>query len=345
MEIEIVKRDTQSCQFVLPNKSKIEFCILGGTGFIGKLLVTNLLQLGEDENKSIKLNIVTRNVQKSKNIFARRFSNCINWIEHDLNRSVIKNLPMVDYYVHGPTPSVVGNSLDCQKSLMRVTLNGTKSIKESIKDWEWLPRVVNLSSGAVYSKTRSVDSPHFEADQTNDTTLDYYARAKIESEKIFQSMNNLKQVSLLNLRLFSFYGPFLPLNRHFAIGNFMQDVMLGRPLLIKGNSGTKRSFLYSSDLATALIRGLFSDYQGNLNIGGRNVISMGNLANLINSTCQGYGSEFLGEDSEPNYYYPSVSLSEEILGPYETKTFEDGLNEWKAWLLKSKQGNVITQLK
>lgn len=317
-----------------PDK-QMNVCVLGGTGFVGKWLVSSLLQLGEAQSFDINIHIVTRNFQNSMSLFPQRFLNRISWVEHDLNRGPIQNLPIVDYYVHGPTPSVVDNSVKSQESLLRVTLNGVLSIKQSVQCSEVVPRVVNLSSGAVYKKAKSIDSPHYEQDQILQNTSDFYAKAKIESELTFQPMSENREISLLNLRLFAFYGPHLPVDKHFAIGNFIRDALTGKKLSIKGNPKTKRSYLHGADLATAIISSLFSNYQGALNIGGRSAITMEQLANKINLSCGGGGVDFLGEDSEPNFYYPCVSLSEEILGQYEITPLEEGLLEWKMWLLKT----------
>jgi nucleoside-diphosphate-sugar epimerase len=335
MQVNKSPRVLRSSRSFIPDLPSLELCILGGTGFVGKWLVNALLQMNELEDLNLTLHVVTRNIQRSKNIFPDKFLEHINWIEHDFNYQILDNLPIVNYYVHGPTPSVVDNSIESQESLLRVTLNGVLSIKKSLQRSELVPRVVNLSSGAVYKKGRSVDSPNFERDQVLHDTSNLYAKAKVDSERMFHSMCENNEISLLNLRLFALYGPHLPVDKHFAIGNFMLDALKGRKLSIKGNCKTKRSYLYGADLATAIIRSLFSDYQGILNIGGKSAISMEQLANKINLACGGGGVDLLGEDSEPNFYYPCVSLSEEILGQYEFTPLEEGLRDWKMWLLKT----------
>ena len=36
-------------------------------------------------------------------------------------------------------------------------------------------------------------------------------------------------------RCFSFVGPLMPLNIHYAIGNFIADIARGKSIIIKGN--------------------------------------------------------------------------------------------------------------
>lgn len=83
-------------------------------------------------------------------------------------------------------------------------------------------------------------------------------------------------------RCFAFVGRDIPLNGHFAIGNFIHDALSADEITVSGNGAPVRSYLYQQDLAEWLMTLLIGGKgQTAYNVGSDEAITIGELAHLV----------------------------------------------------------------
>lgn len=183
-------------------------------------------------------------------------------------------------------------------------------------------RLLFLSSGAVYGK-----QPHT-LDRIDETftgapdALDYrnaYGEAKRIAEMYCSVAAREDGLESVIARIFAIAGPGLPLDAHFAIGNFVRDALAGGPIRVNGDGTAVRTYLYSGDIAVWLAALLVDGRSGvAYNVGSDAQINIADLARLVASTLGGgIRVEILGKpepDAPRSRYAPSIDRARGELG-------------------------------
>jgi nucleoside-diphosphate-sugar epimerase len=222
--------------------------ITGGTGFFGHWLLESLLHANRELSLNVRATVLTRS--------APRFTASSPHIVRDpavtLLNGDIRTFPFVDagftHIIHAATDSAPP---DVPYALAESILEGTRRVLQ-LALANQTKRLLYVSSGAVYGRniTDVTRIPETYPGAPDPLLLQSsYDEAKRMAEHlcIAYAHNNLLEPTIA--RCFAFVGPHLPLDQHFAIGNFIRDAIANRPIHIKGDGIPLRSFLYMSDLA------------------------------------------------------------------------------------------------
>jgi dTDP-glucose 4,6-dehydratase len=120
-------------------------------------------------------------------------------------------------------------------------------------------------------------------------------------------------------RCFAFVGPYLRLDIHFAIGNFIRDGLRGGPVQVEGDGSPYRSYLYTADLAiwlwTILGKG---EASRPYNVGSEEAIRIADLAGRVANQFSPRLDVRIGQAQAvgvaAHRYIPSVKRAREELG-------------------------------
>ena len=276
--------------------------ITGGTGFFGKSLIRHCCQLKEND-----IVILSRDPEKRiKELPFLRTSKRIEFLRGDVRDFEFPDGDF-DYIFHGATTS---SKIIPDDEMLSVVIDGTKHVLEFALRNTHLSNLLYVSSGAVYGDKYSVPMKEdFSCEPVN-----VYGRSKLGAEKLCRDSG----VPCSIARCFTFVGEYLPLDAHFAIGNFIRNCLDNRPIVIKGDGTPIRTYLFSGDLANWLWTILLCGEPNHAyNVGADREISIGELAGTVRKVA-GTKNEIRisspPSGAPPQCYVPDISRARRVLG-------------------------------
>jgi dTDP-glucose 4,6-dehydratase len=131
----------------------------------------------------------------------------------------------------------------------------------------------------------------------------------------------------------------LPLEKNFAVGNFVRDARMGGPIEVEGDGTPLRSYLYAADLAIWLWTLLIEGIPGRTyNIGSDQAVSILDLARTVESVC-GVKSGIRvalkpAMGVKPKRYVPSIARAREELRLEPWIGLEEGIRRMFQFSMK-----------
>jgi len=304
--------------------------LTGGTGFFGKWFVGALAHADAELELGLQLTILSRNPAPFWAIYPEAKTNPALRFEMG-DAAHFSSGERYDFVLHAATDTLSIQTAAQEEERSRAIVEGTRRMLELTRQ-SGARRLLNISSGGIYGAAAGRLSGAQEEDDQTATPVTSYSRSKREAELLCADSG----LDWVNARPFAFLGPHLPLDAHYAAGNFLRDAQRGGPILVRGDGTALRSYLYPTDLVTWLLGILARGQNGrSYNVGSDEVVSTGDLARRIAAACQP-APEVVIQSSLPhgpqNIYLPDVTRARTELALEVRVPLEEAIRRTLAFL-------------
>jgi len=324
--------------------------ITGGTGFFGCWLLETLLAANAQRQLGVKLTVLSRDPAA----FAQRVpylgSNPdVTWVRGgilDLSTDfVARQLGKAwrgDAVIHLVTEANLGATAATPLNAMDVIVEGTRRALD-FATTAGAKRFLFTSSGAVYGRqpgeVTAIPETFSAAPETTDLTSAYGAagNAKRYAELLCAAYAKQRGLETVIARCFTFVGPHLPLGSKFAVGNFLEDALHARDLIVKGDGTPVRSYMYAADLTVWLLTLLARGTAGRAyNVGSEHAVSIRELAEQVRAVSGKRLQVTVLGQTEPgkplDRYVPSIRRATEELELTQKISLPTALERTLRWL-------------
>lgn len=308
--------------------------LTGGTGFFGLWL---LALLGELNRQGAAVTVTIASRGPSRFLAAQpEYLECewISWFTGDIRD--LNELPgrAPDFILHAAADtSAAANAQPLE--LFNTLVDGARKVFE-LAARSGTSRVLLTGSGAQYGSlpySTGVCESYGGACASN-AVASAYAEGKRAQETLGALYAERYGINVVMTRCFAFAGPGLPLDGHFAIGNFVRDALYGDEIVLNSSGQAIRSYLHGADLAgwllTLLVRGQSCVPY---NVGSDQAVSVADLARqVVARIAPEKPVKILGrpDDAGRSFYVPDISRAKELgLGVWTSlDTSIDDMAQW-----------------
>lgn len=307
-------------------EKKKNIVITGGAGFLGSHLCDRFI--GEGLRVYCVDNLKTGSM---KNIRHLSRDKNFEFIRHDVSRP-FRITGKVDFIMHFaspaspvdyllyPIPTLKVGSLGAHNTL------GLAKVKKA--------RYMIASTSEVYGDP--LEHPQKETYWGHVNPIGprgCYDEAKRFQEAITMAYHRYHNIDTRIVRIFNTYGPRMRINDGRVVPNFIYQALHNKPLTVYGKGNQTRSFCYYTDLIEGIVRLLFSEYNGPVNIGNPSEFTILEFAQMVLKQAD-TKSRIIYKPlptDDPKQRRPDISLAKKILRWKPVVSLEEGLKETIAW--------------
>jgi nucleoside-diphosphate-sugar epimerase len=309
--------------------------LTGGTGFVGKWLLATLL----DANRHLALGCRVTVLTRDPKAFRAQAPGLADAAEMELLQGDVRSFDPGDHrfdrIIHAATDvAATGRDIDTFDTCVL----GTRRVLELARQCR-AHSLLLVSSGAVYGR-QPPEMPSLKEEFAGTTELVHatsaYTIGKRTAEWLAQAYAKEHGILVKTARCFAFVGPYLPLDKHFAIGNFLRDAMAHQPIVIQGDGTPLRSYLHAADMAAWLWAILLEGRaHAAYNVGGSEAVSILQLAQRVVATLGSSSTVHVLKEAVPGApaqrYVPDITLARTELQLGEPIGLNDAIRRTASW--------------
>lgn len=313
--------------------------ITGGTGFVGTWMVESALCAQRHLGIDFRITVPTRDPAA----FLARHPHLtdetnLRLVAADI-RTPLDAIDRADAIVHAATEASASLNETNPAEMLDVIIAGMSNVLSFAARSGEIPFLFT-SSGAVYGR-QPTDMSHVPEDYTGAPDVLDPLSAYHEGKRIAELLGTIAAsrsgLRFVPARLFAFLGPLLPLDAHFAAGNFLGDALAGHPIRIAGDGTPRRSYLHPIDMSTWLWAMLVRGQNARAyNVGSEDDVSIAELATCISAAAGGVDVE-IAQTAVPGAaharYVPSTLRARRELGLEQQIGLSEAVSRTIAWHL------------
>jgi dTDP-glucose 4,6-dehydratase len=309
--------------------------LTGGTGFFGRWMLETLLWADERFGLGSSVVVLTRDPRA----FAAKAPHLASHPAVATQEGDIRTYEWtggaLSHVIHAGTDTQPPATRQDRLRVFDTIVEGTRRTLE-IAERAGAIRFLMTSTGAVYGRVPP-EITHVAEDFTGGPDPASASAAGAEAKRAAEMLCTVYADGPLHptiARCFAFVGPFLPLDGHLAVGNFIAAALEGRPIEIRGDGTPVRSYMYASDLAAWLWTILLRGERGRAyNVGSEAAISIADVARAV-AHAAGGGNVVIARATAggpPERYVPATRRARLDLGVTMTVDFAEALRRTVAW--------------
>lgn len=291
--------------------------VTGGTGFLGSWLTKSFALANERLGLNARMTVLSRNPSAHAQDFPG-----VTFLEGDV-RTFPFPKEQFSHVIHAATDADAALIKEQPELTEETIVEGTKRTLEYAKN-AGAGRFLFLSSGAVYGAAPALQVTEDAQPVADSPLYATYARGKRTAEALCCEADCVTTIA----RCFTFCGPNIPLEKHYAIGNFLRDAVKGGPIMLTGDPRTIRSYLSTADAAvwlwTILLKG---ETNRAYNVGSEKAYSLEEVAKLVAQVAGTKTGVQITQQPDPespvHAYVPSNARIRQELGATERIGLEE----------------------